>query len=125
MNESFTASFKGDHVRVDSYGQRSIEHSTAMWTEAIRVCGENNCHFILGVSNAPGPLTIVDGFDHVELFRKLDIRDNYRIAWADPFDEARSITEFIETVLANRGFHSAKVFSNEEDARQWLFEETS
>lgn len=121
MDEGFTVSFKGDHVRIDSHGKRSIEYATALWSKVISVCRENNCYLILGVSNAPNPMPIVDGFDHIDLFRRLEIRDKYRIAWAELNYEARSSTEFVETVLSNRGLYPGKLFSNEKDAREWLF----
>lgn len=123
-DKGFEVSFQGDHVRIDSYGERSIEYATALWTEAIKVCAENDCYLVLGISNAPGPMPIMDGFEHIELFRKLEIRDRYRISWAELNDDARSASEFTETVLVNRGLFPGKLFSNEKDARQWLFQET-
>ena len=120
MGIGFTVSFQGDHVRIDSDAERSIEYATALWTEVAKVCEEHECYFVLAVSNAPGPMPIIDGYDHADLFRKLGIAQRYRIAWAELNDNARSATEFVETVLFNRGL-PGKVFGNEEDARQWLF----
>ena len=120
MGDGFTVSFPEDHVRVDSYGERNLKYATALWTEVAKVCKEHDCYYVLGVSNAPGPMPITDGYDHADLFRGLGIVQKYRIAWAELNDEARVATEFVETVLNNRGL-PGKVFANEEDARQWLF----
>ena len=122
MGDGFTVSFVEDHVRVDSYGERNLKYATALWTEVTKVCKEHDCYYVLGVSNAPGPMPITDGYDHADLFRGLGIVQKYRIAWAELNDEARVATEFVETVLSNRGL-PGKVFTNEEDARQWLFSE--
>jgi len=123
MDPGFKVSFQTDHVRIDSYGERSIEYATALWTEVVKVCAENDCYLVLGISNAPGPMPVMDGFAHIDLFRELEIRDNYRISWAELNDDARSASEFTETVLVNRGLYPGKLFSNEEDAREWLFSE--
>ena len=113
MGDGFTVSFKGDHVRIDSNAERSFDYATALWTEVAKTCQENNCFAVLAVSNAPGPMPVVDGYDHAELFRGLGIGHNYRIAFAELNDEARPATEFVETVLKNRGL-PGNVFANEE-----------
>lgn len=120
MGNGFTVSFQGDHVRIDSDQERSIEYATALWTEVAKICEEHDCYNVLGVSNAPGPMPIIDGYDHADLFRKLGITQKYKIAWAELNDDARSATEFVETVLFNRGL-PGRAFANEEDARRWLF----
>lgn len=120
MGNGFTVSFLGDHVRIDSDAERNLEYATALWTEVAKVCNEHDCYYVLGVSYAPGPMPITDGYDHADLFRKLGIVQMYRIAWAELNDDARLATEFVETVLVNRGL-PGRVFANEDDARQWLF----
>ena len=122
MGNGFTVSFEGDHVRIDTDAERNFAYATALWTEIARVCEEHDCYYVLAVSNAPGPMPTMDGYDHADLFLRLGIDQKYRIAWAELNDDARSATKFVETVLANRGL-PGKVFTNEEDARQWLFSE--
>jgi len=120
MEGEFKVSFAGDHVRVDTNAEKNLPTSTALWTEIAGVCQEHDCFMVLAVSDAPAPMPMTDGYSHAELFRNLGITMNYRIAWAELNDEARSATEFVETVLFNRGL-PGKVFATEADARRWLF----
>jgi len=115
--------FQGDHVRIDTTGERSLDRARTLWTEVVKVCREHDCFFVLGVSEAPGPMPTIDGYDHAEMFRELGITGEFRIAWAELSDDAREATRFVETVLSNRGM-PGKLFSSEEDARRWLFSKT-
>ena len=123
MDKGFTVSFQGDHIRVDSVAERSIDYARSLWTEVVEICKKHDCYFVLGVSNAPGPMPTMDGYEHAELFRELEMFGKYRIAFAELSDDAREATLFVETVLRNRGL-SGKVFCTEEEARRWLFSES-
>lgn len=120
MDPGFNVTFEGDHIRVESYGERSIDYARALWTEISQLCREHDCYLVLGVSNAPGPMPVMDGYDHANLFRDLGITGKYKIAWAELNDEARKATRFVEDVLFNRGL-PGKAFASEDDAREWLF----
>lgn len=120
VDRGFTVSFEGDHVRVGSYGDRSIGYARAMWTEVVRACREHDCYVVLGVSRAPQPMPILDGYEHPEIFNELGIDSRYRIAYAELNDEARSAARFVDDVLFNRGL-PGRVFASEEEAREWLF----
>lgn len=123
MDKGFTVTFQGDHIRIDSVAERSIDYARALWTEVAEMCKKHDCYFVLGVSNAPGPMPTIDGFEHAELFRELEIHGKYRIAFAELNDDARDATLFVETVLFNRGL-PGRAFGTEEEARQWLFSES-
>jgi hypothetical protein len=120
MDKGFKVEFQGDHIRIDTVAERSIEYATALWTEVAGMCNKHDCFAVLAVSRAPNSMPIENGFDHADLFRDLGITTKYRIAFAELSDDAREATRFVETVLFNRGL-PGKVFSTEEDARQWLF----
>ena len=122
MDKGFTVAFQGDHVRIDTVAERNIDNARALWTAVVEACEKHDCFFVLAVSNAPGPMPIVDGYDHAQLFQELGIFGKYRIAWAELSDDARPATLFVETVLFNRGL-PGKVFRTEEEARHWLFSE--
>ena len=64
----------------------------------------------------------MDGYDHADLVLELGIGSRYKIAFAELNDEARPATEFVETVLMNRGL-PGKLFATEKEAREWLFAE--
>ena len=119
MDPGFNVTFEGDHIRVESYGERSIDYARALWTEISQLCREHDCYLVLGVSNAPGPMPVMDGYDHANLFRDLGITGKYKIAWAELNDEARKATRFVEDVLFNRGL-PGKAFASEDEAREWL-----
>jgi hypothetical protein len=87
------------------------------------MCTKHDCYFVLGVSNAPGPMPTIDGYDHAELFQELGIDEKYRIAFAELNDDARDATRFVETVMINRGL-PGRACCTEEEARQWLFSES-
>jgi hypothetical protein len=123
MTKGFTVTFQGDHIRIDSVAERSFDYARALWTEVVEMCKKHDCYFVLGVSNAPGPMPTTDGYDHAELFQKLEIDEKYRIAFAELNDDARDATRFVETVMINRGL-PGRAFCTEEEARQWLFSES-
>lgn len=45
-----------------------------------------------------------------------------RIAWVELDENARDMTAFVQTVLANRGLPGL-LFETEEEARKWLLED--
>lgn len=119
MESRFTVTFQGDHVRIETDAEKNLDYATALWTEVVGVCAEHDCYSVLAVSNAPGPMPILDGYFHAELFRELKIDGKFRIAWAELNEDARHATFFVETVLFNRGL-PGKVFATEKEAKQWL-----
>jgi len=123
MDKGFTVTFQGDHIRLDSVAERSIAYARALWTEVAEMCKKHDCYFVLGVSNAPGPMPTMDGYEHAELFLELEIDGKYRIAFAELNEDAIGATRFVETVMANRGL-PGRAFSTEEEARQWLFSDS-
>ena len=119
MDQDFVVTFEGDHVKIVSTGQHSIEYARAIWAEIARVCEAHACFDVLGISHTPQPLPIVDGYEHAELFRELGIDSRYRIAWAEPGEHSRKALSFVEDVLVNRGL-PGRLFASEEEAREWL-----
>jgi hypothetical protein len=124
MDSRFTVTFQGDHVRIETDAEKSLDYATALWTEVVRVCGEFDSYNVLAVSNAPGPMPILDGYSHAALFRELKIDGKFRIAWAELSDDAREATLFVETVLLNRGL-PGKAFATEKEAKKWLLPDST
>ena len=119
MDKGFTVRYEGDHIRVDSWAERSIDYATALWTEVSELCQKCGCYDVLVVSKAPGPMPTIDAYDHGALFKRLKIYGQYRIAFAELNDDARPATRFAQTVLFNRGL-PGEVFATESEAREWL-----
>ena len=119
MTNTKTITFEGDHIRVVSRGEKSIEWSRELWPAIVEVCEANDCYRILGISESLTVMPIMDGFDHVELFRKLGINTKYRIAWVDLNPDSIKTLRFMDAALFNR-LLPGRLFKTEEDARKWL-----
>ena len=119
MTDTKTITFEGDHIRVVSRGEKSIEWSRELWPAIVEVCEANDCYRILGISESLTVMPIMDGFDHVELFRKLGINTKYRIAWVDLNPDSIKTLRFMDAALFNR-LLPGRLFETEEDARKWL-----
>ena len=121
MAHKYTVIFEGDHVKFVSEGRKNLKHTRALWSEIVRVCDENDCFVVLGVSVSRSPASVSDAYEHAELFTELGIGEDYRIAWTEPTNEPSGKKQFVETVLANRGL-PGRIFASEAEARRWLFE---
>jgi hypothetical protein len=121
MHNKLKVTFEGDHVRVIADGDKDYQFQNRMWEEVSSACEEQKCFKILGLANTTTPLEAVEGYDTARIFRDLKINSRYRLAWVELNDEARNMTEFIATVLANRGL-PGRLFDTEEEAKKWLLE---
>jgi len=119
MTSETTITFEGDHIKVVDRGDKNLEHAREMWTDVSLLCQKHACYNVLGLSYADNAMPILDGYSHAELFRDLGITAGYRIAWVEHNAEAREHTDFVETVLFNRGL-PGRSFASEEEARAWL-----
>ncbi len=119
---SFTKeiSFEGDHVRAVSIGEKSIDTARELWTAIVQACEEHQCYRVLGIANSTKAMPIIDGFDHVALFRELGIDTNYRIAWVEQNPDSIKSIKFVDAALFNRML-PGRVFSDEDEAKAWLF----
>lgn len=120
MDETMTITFEGDHIRVESRSEKSIEWSRQLWTAVVEACEANDCYKVLGISESLTVMPIMDGFDHVALFRELGINTKYRIAWVELNPEALQTVRFVDAALFNR-LLPGRLFMTEEKARTWLF----
>jgi hypothetical protein len=121
MRNKLEVSFEGDHIRVIADGDKDYRFQNRLWQEVTATCEEHDCFRILGISDTTTPLEAVEGYDTARIFRDLKIDSRYRLAWVELNDESRSMTEFIATILANRGL-PGRLFDTEEAAKKWLLE---
>lgn len=122
MDASFTISFEGDHIKVLSDGAKNLDYATRLWTAIVEACNEHKCYRVLGIADTTSPMPPLDGYQHADLFRKLGITRNYRVAWVELNQEAKEATYFVETVLFNRGL-PGRLFDSVADATEWLLTE--
>jgi len=120
MTPNMTISFEGDHIRVESRGEKSIEWAREFWSAVVESCKANDCYQVLGISESITVMPIMDGFDHVELFKELGINTKYRIAWVEINPAAVKTVKFVDAALFNR-LLPGRAFTTEEEARTWLF----
>ena len=120
MNKTMNITFEGDHIRAESRGDKSIEWSRELWPAIVKACEANDCYKVLGISGSLTVMPIMDGFDHVELFRELGIDTKYRIAWVDSNPDSHKTLRFVDAALFNR-LLPGRLFMTEEDAKKWLF----
>ena len=120
MTGTMKITFEGDHIRAESRSEKSIEWSRQFWAAVVEACGENDCYKVLGISESLTVMPIMDGFDHVELFRELGINTKYRIAWVELNPDALKTVRFVDAALFNR-LLPGRLFMNEEEASKWLF----
>lgn len=123
MAGQYTITFEGDHVQIVSDGDKSLAFAEQLWTTAVAACKKHNCYKILGIAHTTQPMGTLDAYHHGELFRKLGISHDFRMAWVEMNPDARDVVKFIETVLSNRGL-PGRVFENVDDAKRWLLEES-
>jgi hypothetical protein len=120
MSADLTITFEGDHIRAESRGVKTIAWARGFWTAVVESCEKNDCFKVLGISESLTVMPIIDGFDHVALFRELGINTKYRIAWVELNPEAVKTVRFVDAALFNR-LLPGRTFETEEDARNWLF----
>jgi hypothetical protein len=120
MTFSKEISFEGDHIRAVSIGEKSIDTSRELWSAIVQACEEHQCFRVLGIAHTTKAMPIIDGFDHVALFRELGINTKFRIAWVEQNPGAMKSIKFIDAALFNRML-PGRIFSGENAAKTWLF----
>ena len=120
MTATMKITFEGDHVRAESRGEKSIEWSRELWPAIVAACEANDCYKVLGISESSTVIPIMDGFDHIGLFRELGINTKYRIAWVELNPDAMKTVKFVDAALFNRML-PGRVFMTEDEAKKWLF----
>lgn len=122
MRNKLEVTFEGDHIRVITDGDKDYRFMDRVWREIAAACEKHDCYNVLGIADTSTPVEAVDGYDLVALFGELNIGQNYRIAWVELDVDARDMTTFVQTVLANRGLPGL-LFETEAEARKWLLED--
>jgi hypothetical protein len=122
MANTMNITFDGNHIRAESKGDKSLAWSRQLFSAIVGACEANNCFRVLGISESTKPVSIIEGFEHIELFRELGINTKYRIAWVELNPAAVKTVKFVDAALFNRML-PGRLFPTEEEARAWLFGE--
>ena len=91
-----------------------------MWQDIVAACKEHECRSILGLSDMEQPIKLADAIDHQAIFLEAGVTTDLRIAWVQLNPAAVRMNMLIESMLANRGLASGRVFTEEMIARKWL-----
>jgi hypothetical protein len=110
---------RGDYIYFHVTGSDSLEVSKAFWREIIETSTQQNYKKILVDEDLEGSVPIGDVYEVIT--SGLDIGDirSIKIAFVDKYQEHMAENIFGESVATNRGLN-AKVFTNIDEAEQWL-----
>ena len=110
---------RGDYIYFHVTGSDSLEVSKAFWREIIETGTQLKYKKILVDEDLEGSVPIGDIYEVITT--GLDIGDvrSMKIAFVDRYLEQMEGNIFGEKVATNRGIN-AKVFTNIEEAEQWL-----
>ena len=122
MEDQFQITFEGNYIQVRLQGSEDLGVASRLWPQIREACKDNDCFKVLGIAETSSPLGTMDAYNHAELFHKLGINHQYRIAWVELNPEAYEATQFAETVLKNRGL-PGRLFADVSEAKQWLLNE--
>lgn len=123
MSYEMSVICKDGYVEAHSVGDKNYQTAVALWKEITRVCEEHHCYKVLGIGESTTAMPTMDSMQHPQLFKDFAVTWRYKIAWVELNKDAVGSVKFLETVLLNRGVVNGKLFSNVEEARQWLTEE--
>jgi hypothetical protein len=122
MEDQFEITYEGNCIKVQLQGNEDLGVASCLWPQILEACKDNDCFKVLGIAETTNPLGTMDAYNHAELFNKLGINHQYRIAWVELNPEAYEATQFAETVLKNRGL-PGRLFADVSEAKQWLLNE--
>lgn len=120
-NKQYKVRFEHRNGYLYAYGyakQDSYDISLGFWTEVATYCKKNNFSKVLVEEDFETDTSITEKFELVSCGHKVGLT-GIKIAFVDLHPEQMNDNIFSETVACNRGL-IAKVFSNVEEAEEWL-----
>ncbi len=120
MRDQIMIEFKGDYIHARHYGKDSYRISLDLWRKIAGACEKFDCYNILGETFTTNDLSVIDNYDHIEIFKAAGISGKHRIAWVNNSREAAEGVKLVETVLRNRGLINGRLFDNVDQAKAWL-----
>jgi len=121
MSYKFNLTRKDEYIYGSASGEDSYQTTLEIFKEIVKACDEYECYNILVVSEMT-PATILEAFNIQTLVKEAGITLKHKLAWVDKNPESLEINKFAATVLVNRSLVDGKVFSDVENAKQWLLE---
>lgn len=123
MPVEFTVEYADSYVEVRVSGVPDRNSIEAMWKDIVRVCGENDCSRVLGVSNTERAIELEHAMDYSNIFDKAGLPQGFRVAWVQTNPAAVVMIELIIEMTRKRFAGEGEVFSDEADALSWLMQQ--
>jgi hypothetical protein len=101
--------------------QDSYEISKKYWQEIAEECKKSDCKKVLIEENLRENVSMPDMYQFASEILQLGFF-GIRVAFVDLQEEQQQLNKFGETVATNRGLFS-RVFSNSQEAENWLLSE--
>lgn len=121
MAGKVTITFKGTHLHVQTAGVREYRDRLDSWRQVVSACEEHQCFNILGESDPNlRPLETMEAHDTYKVLNEAGVTRKHRIAWIVDNPTKIESMLFAETVLKNRTFTGARVFTDATSAKRWL-----
>jgi EAL domain-containing protein (putative c-di-GMP-specific phosphodiesterase class I) len=120
MKYELTIEPMGDYLHVRGSGKLNYDVALDAWKRIVKACEEYQCYNVLGEQYMDNALTTMEAWDHQKIFAEAGVTHNMRIAWVDLNPATVEKTQFVETVLINRGLVNGQLFADVETAKQWL-----
>jgi len=114
-----TVTFEGDHVLVQSNGEKDYEFIERLWAKVSRVCEKHSCFNVLGIGRSTKPFEVMEGYEHPRVFRENNIDGRYRLAWVELNPDALDVVELTVSILASRDL-PGRLFATVDEAKEWL-----
>jgi hypothetical protein len=114
-----------DYIRVEVSGDRTpnkeTEDAISVWSRVAERCHSTNIHRILATVDLSGRFPTLAAYELAKSPGAFGWERHFKMAVVDINKESRQDNYFTETVAVNRGYW-VKIFDNEKDAENWLFE---
>jgi hypothetical protein len=120
MVAKYTIEHRDSLIEVHVRGTPDRASIGQMWKDIVAASREFGCLYILGLSDMEQPIKLADAIDHQAIFLEAGVTIDHRIAWVQLNPDAVRMNMLIESVLLNRGLANGRVFTSENEARQWL-----
>ncbi|MGN0920568.1 MAG: hypothetical protein ACI4NJ_02450 [Cellvibrio sp.] len=120
MSGHYTITPTVDYIHVTAEGTGTFALAQQMWREIAKICNQYRCYKILGEQKLDAPISFEDAFHHFEIFAEAGITSRHQIAWVDRNHATRKVAAFIGNVVSSRLFVRGKIFTEVNDAADWL-----
>ena len=111
--------YNSNYIEVRYRGPDSPEISRNIFRQIIDECDKHKCYNILTIAYLENSLTTMENYDLAKMLEEEGFSKKHRLALVDLNPDTYNSTYQAETVLFYH-FFNARLFQEEEEAKQWL-----